>query len=378
MKFELKLKSVPIGIAAKTSRPGESNHVITRDVTTSRDGTLLFDRLEDFPNYLLDQIRLQHQKIVQAQFIGNLVAIFDRLGNATVQINDIDISYIATTNEEVKAGNIVFRHQIKDIREVKLHGAEIKNNEGFLVVFSFNWRKALCFDFTPIAPGETKERNYDLGKYFAGVFNQLVFDEYFKISEDIWTKLLKRSWFPFRHLGEELLKELILYTREDWPLTDLLPKLIEKTKYETCRLRDRLNHFEHISADQRSSLIAAINQYQNDDALSSLHILVPRLEGVMRDIHRHFGDDSRITQNNLARIATGRDEESRLRESPLLPKRFNQYLSEVFFANFDPDDHQISVSRNSIAHGVATVEKCNMESASIGMQILLQLVSYFE
>ena len=63
--------------------------------------------------------------------------------------------------------------------------------------------------------------------------------------------------------------------------------------------------------------------------------------------------------------------------SPLLPLRFNQYLNEVYFANFDPTKKNNALSRNTVGHGVATKENFNLKGSTLGFLILDQLSYYF-
>jgi hypothetical protein len=58
-----------------------------------------------------------------------------------------------------------------------------------------------------------------------------------------------------------------------------------------------------------------------------------------------------------------------------LPKNFQRYLKEVYFAGFDPRN-PMDLSRNTVSHGVAPVEKFSLKSSLIGLLILDQLFHY--
>jgi hypothetical protein len=57
----------------------------------------------------------------------------------------------------------------------------------------------------------------------------------------------------------------------------------------------------------------------------------------------------------------------------LLPQRFETYLLDVYFENFDPNKQNIGISRNSVGHGVASESEFNQKSALIGILIVQQL-----
>jgi hypothetical protein len=64
--------------------------------------------------------------------------------------------------------------------------------------------------------------------------------------------------------------------------------------------------------------------------------------------------------------------------SLLLPHKLERYLSEVYFADFEPTDASPSISRNSVGHGIANEDEFNEKSAVIGLLVTQQLLYCFE
>lgn len=61
----------------------------------------------------------------------------------------------------------------------------------------------------------------------------------------------------------------------------------------------------------------------------------------------------------------------------LLPDKFERYLSEVYFKDFNPNQPE-GVSRNTVSHGVAPVEDFSEKATVIGFLILDQLFYFLE
>ena len=118
----------------------------------------------------------------------------------------------------------------------------------------------------------------------------------------------------------------------------------------------------------------AVECFENDDFMSCTSLLVPRIEGILRTHHSNLGIENRPSPRNLSEAAVAARIEREI--CLLLPHRFETYLREVYFADFDPSTQGGEVSRHSVAHGVASPSEFNRKSAAIGMLVVHQL-SYF-
>ena len=128
---------------------------------------------------------------------------------------------------------------------------------------------------------------------------------------------------------------------------------------------------EHIEILER-----AVERFQNDDPISCTSLLFSRIEGILRTHHNSLGTGVRPSAEILSESAvvakTGKD------TCLLLPHRFNTYLHEVYFSDFDPSAQKIEVSRHSVGHGVASESEFNSKSAALGILIVHQLFYFMK
>src|SRR2546428_7091657 len=80
----------------------------------------------------------------------------------------------------------------------------------------------------------------------------------------------------------------------------------------------------------------AAERFLNADSVSTVGIIFPRIEGLLRSIHSSLALKEKPTKESLtgALIDVGADVLHPY--SWLLPHRFRQYLVERYFANFEP------------------------------------------
>ena len=98
----------------------------------------------------------------------------------------------------------------------------------------------------------------------------------------------------------------------------------------------------------------------------------------MREYQSIQGQPEKASQKDLAGTVLPTNEDSQCHQyTPLLPLRFYQYLTEVYFANFDPSKKENTLSRNTVGHGVAIKENFDDKGATMGFLILDQLSYYF-
>jgi hypothetical protein len=107
----------------------------------------------------------------------------------------------------------------------------------------------------------------------------------------------------------------------------------------------------------------------------SEELLYPRIEGILRSMHEALGVKQSPKQEVLARVATEAREETLHSHSWLLSAPFRRFINEAYFANFTPGQ-LANLSRNTVGHGVATVEQFNEKAACLGLLVVDQLFFY--
>ena len=163
--------------------------------------------------------------------------------------------------------------------------------------------------------------------------------------------------------------------RSGWEPDELLDDIVLEIKDNVPRMlqgwRSHSSFKPHVDILER-----AIEGFRNDDYIVCTGLLYLRIEGILRT---HLDGETRrqTTQKKLVEAAVGAKLGNE--QSALLPHRFQDYLREIYFANFSPaskDDAE--VSRNSVAHGTATASRFNRKSAVIGILIVHQLFYFLE
>jgi hypothetical protein len=210
-------------------------------------------------------------------------------------------------------------------------------------------------------------------KAFAQFHAQVLFQHLFSIGDDIWKELFRQGWFPFIYLKHEHIKSFIALAREKLSMDDAIPSIRDSV---LNTLAERLPDWEKdtVIAPHFGFVNAAYKHYAANDYLSAAAILFPRIEGIMRTHAQAVVPGTPLKQENLAAVSAVGDGNVVKPASLLLPDKFKQYLSEIYFANFDPKNPQ-GVSRNTVSHGVVDAKLLDCKAATIAFLILLQISS---
>lgn len=209
----------------------------------------------------------------------------------------------------------------------------------------------------------------------AQAYCHVLFQERFSISDSEWDSLFAARWFPFVGLRNETINALLNHVRSGWDpdekLDDIISEIKERIPQMLDSWRNHSSFFPHIEILER-----AVERFQNDDFVSCTGLLFPRIEGLLRTHHNSLGIQRRPSPENLTESAVAAKIEKE--KSLLLPHRFAKYLREIYFADFNPDDQTIDISRHSVGHGVAAASKFNKKSAAIGILTAHQLFYFLE
>ncbi len=375
LKFDIQLDELLAGYTTESCKPGENVWIVQKEFVSSEDGDLFIGRLEGFPSLLLNKIAQAHNAIIVQSSIDNMLAILRPDKTATIYIN-APMRAFMQSKKSIDAGQVVFSDDIADVSKLVFHDIEIPDEIGVMILFSVGWRKGLFYDIASLSKKKLK-RDYDLDQLLGGFYAYLMFQERFKISDSEWESLLSNGWFPFITLNNNLITKIVGHNREGWNIDDLLPEIQADV---TRRLPDGLESWAKIkSFEPHMEFISrAVEHYQNDDFISCISVLFPRIEGILRDFQSIQGQPEKAKQKDLAGtvLSSGVNPKNH-QYSPLLPLRFNQYLEEVYFANFDPIRTDNDLSRNTVGHGVATKDNFNLKGSTLGFLILDQLSYYF-
>jgi hypothetical protein len=242
---------------------------------------------------------------------------------------------------------------------------------GVFYIFSRGWRKGMFFDFEPIADPNTRlKREYDLGRMLAECHTLLMFQERIFLSEAAWDMFFAQQWFPFVHLQHETLLKFVRAAESQHPLDEHLQTVVSELSQKIDEWLDEARSREFLKPHLAVIESAAI-RFKAADYISTSALLHPRIEGVLRTVHLQESS-SQPNQMNLAKTGAGQHLPPKHAASLLLPGKFQKYLKEIYFENFDTANPQ-GVSRNTVGHGVAPSEEMNSKAAAIAWITLMQI-----
>ena len=374
MPVEVDLGMSPAGYAVTSARASDTTAVVQfREFTSTEDGQHFIQRLEGLPNDILQKLPAP----IPASKVDHLLALCRRDGTATVYLNELEFrtSVRLRASRSIEAGEALTKDDIVDVERLEL-GVQVPRDTGALFVFSVGWRKALFYDFGPVVGPSPRPREEEISVVLGRCFCHLLFQERFGISGSEWDKLFKRHWFPFAALRATTIDKLLSHVRSDWDPDELLDDIVSEVRETVPRMlqgwRNHSSFKPHLDILER-----AVEGFKNDnDFIGCTGLLYPRIEGILRtDLDAETKRQAR--QKHLVQAAVG----SKLgnEQSALLPHRFQDYLRDVYFADFSPTlKHEADVSRNTVAHGTASASKFDRKSAVIGILIAHQLFYFLE
>jgi hypothetical protein len=372
MPIQITFNEMPAGYALSTAKPGEMVKISTREFCSSEDGDHFIRRLEGIPSDILGKLPTEFG--FRPSSVDHLLAVIRQDKTATIYVNELKILGLMQAKRDVKQGDLVFSNDIADLKAIRFADVEVPADAGVVFLFSVGWRKGLFFDLAPIQPQSDGPRDYDFSILLGQFYAYLMFQEYFKISEPAWNRLFSHGWFPFISLRTETVQELVNFANAEWNLDEMLCKVSAEVKsglpnwYEKWKQGGYL--FDHIDF-----LGVAVERFLTSDYISAVSVLYPRIEGVMRSYHIAVTPNAPQTQAGLIKSSLSSIDPVLRPRAPLLPEKFRMYMSDVYFANFDPMSPR-GLSRNTVAHGVAPLDEYSEKAAIIGFLILEQLSFY--
>jgi hypothetical protein len=345
--------------------------IAVREFTSSEDGELFLSRLEGFPAQLVSM--LPSEARIFPSIVDHLIAIIRRDLRTTVYVNECGMQARVLLGRRVEKGEVIYENDVIDIDSVVFEGVEFPKDAAVLCIFSSGWRKGMFFDFTPLNP-DAPTRDYDIEKLLGSYMAYLKSQQVFSLDDSDWSYLIESQWFPFATLAKPLRAKVIAFAKGRQNLDRLLSELSENVKQLLPRMLERWAE-SPVFQPHLDLLRHAAQEFEEGDFISCTAILYPRIEGLLRTAHETIGAKDRATQKALSETAVTARGAKYHPFSWLLPEMFRRYLEEAYFANFEPGK-PAKLSRNSLGHGIASVEEFNQKGASIGFFILDQLI-YF-
>lgn len=332
---------------------------------------------------VLDQItKLFLNNWTQKKSVSNInnCLILISKDNAKIHINIPTFANLVSKNS-IKKGDFLTREDIADIRKICFKDIKIDLNFGIIYIFSYNWMKCVYFDLTPGLPENlkpTKSENLckteDFESLFASFYSYIMFPEIFRIEPEINEKMMMAGWFPFIRILGWRFEDIYKYIKNNFILREAEMKVIESFDNEMIRNTMRSWMTKDIFKKHENIIRTGTERYIEKDYISAIHILYPRIEGIMR--HIYLGTTERSSQNKLVDKLTDIAKKKNPDSCLFLPDNFNEFLKKFYFNNFDLEKGDLDLSRNTIGHGVVKDEDLNRIKAFQAILILDQMFFY--
>ena len=371
MRCQIQLPEPIIGFSESCARSGEKVKVRWMEFTSSEDGDKFVRRLEELQACLISKI----PGCPSPSQIDHLLAVVGPDLHATIIVNELQPLVHIRAKRDVNPGDPLLMDHILDVGRMNL-GVSTPGDHAIVFIFSLGWRKSLFFDFGALSKPPIL-RTYDLEVLLGQQYAYLLFQDQFKISELQWQNLFEAHWFPFRHLPHDIVRRMLNLASQSWPIDEILedPKLEEAILAAQNRPQNALQ--SSAFAEHRDLLVHAFERYAAQDYQSCVALLYPRIEGILRSIQAQVGTGS-PTAAGVVDTATLRYEQALGSRTMLLPDKFRDFLTHVYFRGWHPGDPPEHVSRHTVSHGVAPVEKFDRKAAMVGILTVLQIGLYLD
>jgi hypothetical protein len=354
----------------RTTKDGEKIKVLQRGFLTDSDGDQFYTILDNITGIFL--VNWLSENRFSVSNIINCLIFLDKKNEAEVFINVPTIMQIIT-KRNLDAGNPVTKEDIADIRKIEFPGIDIESYCGIFYIFSNGWRKGLYFDLKSRETSKTKEDFKKLRTLFATFYSHMTFPEILKLEENIKDKMTENGWFPFTRILGKRFKELHDAIENDFPIVETSLKIIDSFEKESIRqMCDTWMSKEDFKTHE-TIIRKGVDEYLEGDFISSICILYPRIEGIIRLMGGLEIKNSKSTDlaKKLESVAKEKDG-----LNLYLPEDFTKYLIKFFFAPFNLKEEKVPLSRHSLAHGVAKESDFDKIKAFQGIMILDQIFFY--
>ncbi len=374
MPITVNVGQILAGYTAKTVFEGEEATLIIREFVSSEDGDQFDTRIKGIPNILLSLV--PEEQAEELMPVRAMVAILHKDTTATLYLDTIpgDLEPILHIRSKrgFDKGEGVALDDIADVDRLQYKGVHFPDDAGVAVCFRFANRIGFFYDLSPIVSGSNNgPREMDVEAFLGTCICYLSQQHLFQLEEDDWRFLFDSQWFPFIGMKVDTRRQLVERVKARLALDDLLPAVAEETKAHCENLRAKIRQHK-VFAPHRAILEHALNEYLEGDYISSTAIVYPRIEGVMRSLHRAGNQNNSATQSTLATAAVTARGSGQRAGTLLLPDKFLHYLRDVYFASFDPNS-LAAISRNSVGHGIAQQDDFNLKAATLGLLTLDQM-----
>lgn len=375
--FEVSNNELVCGFAGETVKEGEKVLLCYRKFLSPYSGIILYRILDQISSVYLKKWLNDNNK--SESCINNCLILISK-EKSKIYIN-IPTKAEMISKRTVMKGDAITTDDIGDIRKIHLEGVDIDTYGGIIYIFSYKWMKCVYFDYSQVLPDnlQTEEeldkcKIEDIEFLFASLHAYMIFPEVLMMKPEVEEKMFEIGWFPFIRLLGRRFKLIHDHLINDLNIEYAEIEVVDSFDNETVKnLMENWMKKETFKKHEKI-IETGIQRYLENDYISSIHVLYPRIEGLMRYIY--LGTGCKATQTGLVdkliQIGKGNHPKSNL----FLLDKFNIFLKEFYFNNFDLESGRVELSRHSLSHGVVSENELNRIRAFQGILILDQIFYY--
>jgi len=372
--FTEKLKDKQLlGITQTAGKAGDKIQVVRRAFYTDYDGDFFFSCLDGISRVFLNKWLTKNKK--SPSEISNCLIFLDRNSVAKFFINCPIRMEILLKGNPISQGRI-YKNDIADIRKLEFPGVHFPEKCAIIFIFSDDWRRGLYFDFFPLDE-KYENSGENLNELFARFYVQLHFPEIFRQTPELKQKMYEKGWFPFIRLLGSHYTDLFNLMKNDLPIIEFEDQMVDS--YDPM-IENIVNSWmkNQNFKDREIFIWKGIQEYLEKDYISSISILYPQIEGLIRglpipDIDLKGVPMGEKLTDKIVQTTNQYNPDSSL----FISEKFKDFLINSYFSKFDPNNGPADLSRHSLAHGMATYEKDYSKITAFQTILILDQLSFY-
>jgi hypothetical protein len=362
------------GFSAEPGKGGEKIKVWTRMALTSDEP--LFHRLVESLAGVVSHMAQQAHTHVNLRRVDTMLLVLKQNTIAELWLDTAAVSIQCAVKRPIKAGTVVFEHDIADVTGMAFPCVDIGTEDKLLCLFRQDWRFGLAFDMNPDGKLDLEGFNKMLGALYREMRYKHLYEALGET--ETFDHLLAAGWFPFVEIIGGEFKEILNHCEARFDMAEIEEKTIAKFDEERMeRILDRWLAKPHF-AEKSQLMRAAIAAFNKREPIATIKILLTEIEGVLNDAHKAAKDGQGAKIKKLLEFAEASAESKAGGSNTLLfPKAFSRYLREHTFADFNPTTQTgTASSRHAVGHGAASEGSYTLARALQTILTLDQLAFY--
>jgi hypothetical protein len=368
MKYELKNVELLAGINLPSAKAGETAEVQNRGFFTPQNFDKYYNLLDIASCYYLNPYLKNHSVASIENF---LIFIDAKTKTANIYINE-DIIAECVCKRGVNKGQALTKNDIAGFTSIKIKDINFNETNGVIFYFSQGWKNGVYFDLSPITDSNIKLDNleYELGQ----AYQLLLFAEYEKFNKINKDSFYETGWFPFIALQGAFTENLIDEFLQDNSVENSENKILDEFSKKETLNNLIINYKENEYLRPHLAFIEkGIERFLDDDWMSCINNIWPRIEGILRYLYNRHG---RFSQGSGLEGLKDILLNENLVPEIYFPAIFKEYMLNFYFKNFDFEKQELDLSRHTIGHGVSIEETYDKKNCILAFLIINQLYYY--